>query len=280
MILSESDKETYNTTISILKGDILDTDKLIQKALTAVSNRLHTYCSASNTKFQKKASLLSYWLCDYMNMLKREETFNPRSLKRYKRGEIVKVHLGYNIGNEQGGLHYAIVLDNDNKRTDSTVTIVPLSSVKNNNKPLYHARVLLGDAIFLQLQKKLDEQNAILNKALDKTTAELDALSQYIKKNPDGSIESTNDLELKHRISELHSSVQHQTKLLFSNNKISKEISKMKSGSVALVNQITTVSKIRIYNPLYSNDVLSKIRVSDDLLDLIDDKIKELYLGK
>lgn len=278
--MSESDKVTCNATISIFKGDILDTDKLIQKALTAVSKRLHSYQSSSNTKFQKKASLLSYWLCDYMNMLKREETFKPEKLKKYKRGEIVKVHLGYNIGSEQGGLHYAIVLDNDNKRTDSTVTIVPLSSVKNNNKPLYPARVLLGDAIFLQLQKKLDEQNAILNDALDKTTAELDALSQYIKKNPDGSIESANDLELKHRISELHSSVQYQTKLLFSNNKISKEISKMKSGSVALVNQITTVSKIRIYNPLYSNDVLSKIRVSDDLLDLIDNKIKELYLGK
>ena len=86
--MSESDKVTCNTTIFISKGDILDTDKLIQKALTAVSKHLHSYQSSSNTKFQKKASVLSYWLCDYMRMLKREETFIPGKLKKYKRGKL------------------------------------------------------------------------------------------------------------------------------------------------------------------------------------------------
>ena len=61
---------------------------------------------------------------------------------------------------------------------------------------------------------------------------------------------------------------------------VRKEISKMKTGSVALVNQITTISKIRIYNPLHSKDVLGNIKVSNEILDAIDDKIKELYLGK
>ena len=54
----------------------------------------------------------------------------------------------------------------------------------------------------------------------------------------------------------------------------------MKKGSVALVGQITTISKIRIYNPLHPNDTLSNIRISPALLDLIDAKITELYLGK
>lgn len=279
--MSESDKVTCNTTIFISKGDILDTDKLIQKALTAVSKHLHNYQSSSNTKFQKKASVLSYWLCDYMRMLKREETFIPGKLKKYKRGEIVKVHLGYNIGSEQGGLHYAIVLDNNNKRSDSTVTVVPLSSVKNNDKPLYHARVPLGNTIFLQLQEKLNTQNAILKETIAKNNAEIDSLLEDIRKDTgDDNVIQMNGPKLNQRIQDLNRSVQSQTELLKSNDKITKEISKMKSGSVALVNQITTVSKIRIYNPLYSNDALSKIRVSDDLLNLIDDKIKELYLGK
>ena len=54
----------------------------------------------------------------------------------------------------------------------------------------------------------------------------------------------------------------------------------MKKGSIALVGQITTVSKIRIYNPLHPIDVLSNIKVSPALLDLIDDKIREMYIGK
>ena len=54
----------------------------------------------------------------------------------------------------------------------------------------------------------------------------------------------------------------------------------MKTGSIALVNQITTISKIRIYNPLHSNDVLGNVKVSNEILDAIDDKIRELYIGK
>jgi hypothetical protein len=40
-----------------------------------------------------------------------------------------------------------------------------------------------------------------------------------------------------------------------------KEVSKMKSGSIALVNQIRTVSKIRIYDPKTNFDVLSGVKL-------------------
>ena len=57
-----------------------------------------------------------------------------------------------------------------------------------------------------------------------------------------------------------------------------KEISKMKKGSIALVSQITTISKQRIYDPKTSSDILANLRVSDNTLDLIDSKIKELFI--
>ena len=60
--------------------------------------------------------------------------------------------------------------------------------------------------------------------------------------------------------------------------KIEKEISKMKKGSIALVSQITTISKQRIYDPKTSSDILANLRVSDNTLDLIDSKIKELFI--
>ena len=51
--------------------------------------------------------------------------------------------------------------------------------------------------------------------------------------------------------------------------KIKNEISKMKIGSIALINQITTISKQRIFD----DDVLKKVRLSKKCLDLIDSQI-------
>lgn len=60
--------------------------------------------------------------------------------------------------------------------------------------------------------------------------------------------------------------------------KIEKEISQMKEGSIALVNQITTVSKIRIYDPKNLNGVLSGITLSQEQMEKINNKIKDLYI--
>lgn len=59
--------------------------------------------------------------------------------------------------------------------------------------------------------------------------------------------------------------------------KMQEELSKMKAGSVALVHQITTISKQRIYDPKNSNDILAKIKLSDSTMDTIDKKIQELF---
>ncbi len=51
----------------------------------------------------------------------------------------------------------------------------------------------------------------------------------------------------------------------------------MKRGSIALVNQITTISKIRIYDPKTTKDILSGITLSNDGLDKIDKEIIRKY---
>lgn len=61
-------------------------------------------------------------------------------------------------------------------------------------------------------------------------------------------------------------------------NKIGKEIAQMKEGSIALVNQITTVSKIRIFDPRNLKGVLSGISLSEESMEKINDKLKELYV--
>ena len=61
-------------------------------------------------------------------------------------------------------------------------------------------------------------------------------------------------------------------------DKMVRELSRMKSGSFAIVNQITTISKQRIYDPKHVKDILSGIKLSNENLDLINEKLKKLYI--
>lgn len=54
-----------------------------------------------------------------------------------------------------------------------------------------------------------------------------------------------------------------------------KELSKK---SIADINQITTISKSRIINPIRSNDTLSGVRLDSHYLDKINLKVKELFI--
>lgn len=100
----------------------------------------------------KKANLLSYWFEDFAKYNLAEETFNPKLLKKYKRGNIIKANLGFNVGNEEGGLHYCIVIDKSNALSSGTLTVIPLTSIKENKK--YNNTTLnLGNEIYLNLKK-------------------------------------------------------------------------------------------------------------------------------
>ena len=101
------------------------------------------YSYLDNPETASKADKLAYWLEDYNRLLSFEDNFNPMFLKKYKRGDILKVNLGYNIGNEEGGLHYCVVVDKNNARSSGIITVVPLTSYKGKN--LHFSSVPLGN---------------------------------------------------------------------------------------------------------------------------------------
>ena len=78
-------------------------------------------------KVQSLLSDFQQLFTDYKNYIKNETTFNPKYYPDFKRGNIVNLNLGFNLGSELGGLHYGIVLQNSNRRNPNLV-IVPLSS--------------------------------------------------------------------------------------------------------------------------------------------------------
>ena len=212
-----------------------------------------------------KSDKFCYWIEDYVRFLKQEKIFKPTSLKRYKRGEIIKVHLGFNIGSEEGGLHYAVVLDKQNSIHSPVVTIVPLTSVKptTNIKNLPDDNIYLGNEIFTGLNAQAQLKSQHLSSEIERLTREASDLNP----NSEKAEEKKRDLL----------TAQRDANLL---RKMQKEIQKMKKGSIALINQVTTISKIRIYDPKTNHDILSHLKLSNQKLDMIDAALIARYTGR
>lgn len=196
---------------------------------------------------QSKADKIAYWVKDWVEYLRREENFQPNKMLKYKRGSIVKVHLGFNVGSEEGGLHYAIVIDADNKLGNPLLTVIPLTSVKpqTNLDRLGKDQLYLGNEIYDKLETK---RRNILEKLSKVQLSEI----------------SNEELD------------NFKQELIYA-QRIKDEIDKMKTGSIALIGQISTISKLRIFDPKNKYGVLKNLRVSDDTLNKIDDCLNEKY---
>lgn len=228
---------------------VMHKDVALQKLNTLMS----TYIK--NPNLISNADKLAYWLEDYCRFLNFEKNFKPCMLKTYKRGDIIKVNLGYNVGNEEGGLHYCVVIDKNNSKNSGIITVIPLTSDKG--KPRHFSEVFLGNEIYTNFINKYSSIRLSL-------TSHINNISKYRK-------EDTPSIEAVDEIIET-------LDLLKTWAKIENEIAKMKSGSIALVSQITTISKQRIYDPQKTGDILSGLRISDESLDLINKKIKQLFI--
>lgn len=240
------------------------------EAIKILNNYLDT-CISTDTNHLKKANLISYWLKDYIRYIENEETFSCDKLKKYNRGDIIKVNLGFNIGNEEGGLHYCVVLDVINAKKYSTLTVVPLTSQKTN-KTIPNSAILLGTEIYDNLSFKNKNLKENATKKSKEYADELKTITALPENNEDEKIIKNVKLN---NISEKMKLLKNDIDLI---DKVEKEISQMKNGSIALINQITTISKQRIYNPKSDVDVLAGIKLSNNSLDLIDEKIQKLFI--
>ena len=261
-------------------------------ALSQMEKLLDEYITDDNPKHLKKANLISYWLENYVEYIRREENFVPAHLKRYERGDIIKVNFGFNIGSEYGGLHYAIVLDKVNAKNSPVITVVPLTSFTEGDS-VHENDVFLGNELYTKLQLKIrglkqtvsseKQKNAALKSSIQHLLNMLEPLLNEVATTDDIASIKINDeqeaimeqaIKQLETIQEQEKNIQKQEILL---NNVSKEISKMKAGSVALPNQITTISKQRIYNPKNSYDVLHGVKLSPDGLDKLSEGLKKLF---
>lgn len=240
-------------------------------AISELNKYLDT-CLLGDSSHVKKANLLSYWLKDYIKYIDQEETFNSTLLKEYSRGDVIKVNLGFNVGNEEGGLHYCVVLDKKNAKSCSTLTVVPLSSIKPSSKPR-KTSVFLGDDIYITLQKKNNEIGKIVQNCIDICKEEIDNLHTL----PENTEEEK--IIKYYKIQKIKDIINANDEKLELSRKIELELNQMKKGTIALINQITTISKQRIYNPKKDLDILSGVKISNEKMLLIDEKIKKFFIN-
>lgn len=193
----------------------------------------------------KKSDLLAYWIKDFAEYHDQERTFNIAKSGVYSRGDVIKVNLGFNIGNELGGLHYCIVLNKYDNTRNGTLNVVPLTSRKDD-KRYDLSTVNLGKELYNTFQAKIEKEKEKLQQILNE-----------LEKIEDIPINIQNIIEKERKYIE----------------KMEQEISKMKKDSIVLINQITTISKQRIYKDV----VRRNVKISSQSLDLIDEQIMKFF---
>lgn len=263
-------------------------------AIRKLNKLLEYYINNPSEKHLKKAHLISYWIKDYVRMINFEDRFEPTKNIAYKRGNVVKINFGFKIGSEYGGLHYGVVLDNKNDHSSPVITVIPLTSVKDSGET-HNNSVELGNDLYRTLKLKYDTISKALKAEQQEITDTINAFSVLIEMvdeainnfhNTDNFSEGAKELikakEYLNATDKLDAlwkeKGRHNLEQQEYLDKIGQEISRMKNGSIALVNQITTVSKIRIYDPCDLKGVLSGVSLSEDSMEKINKKIKELYI--
>lgn len=235
----------------------------IEEAVDELDALLSGWLVSADAADQKRAQLLSYWIKTYTRMIRREKEFNPASIPRLARRQIVNVDFGFRVGSELGGLHYAVVLDKNNSQKADTVTVIPLGSLKENFVPT-RSKIKLSNGIYESLDAKvqgqLEQSRAIINGFLND--------KELLKLPEDQRVE-----EIGRRYT--------TAKGMLDNAQASVDkMRKLKHGSVANISQLTAVSKIRIKEPVTPKDALYGVKISLDDMKEIETALIEQYIPK
>ena len=119
-----------------------------------------------NDEESKRSDKIAQWIENWVKYLKLEKVFNSRSIPALKRGSIVYADFGFNVGREYGGLHYAIVLNKTDARSNHLLHVLPLTSVKETTdmSNLKYFQFPIGDEVFQLLKNEATQKIIELTK--------------------------------------------------------------------------------------------------------------------
>lgn len=261
----------------------------------------------------KRSDKIAQWIQNWVKYLKIEQVFNPRSIRALKRGSIVYADFGFNVDREYGGLHYAIVLNKTDARSNHLLHVLPLTSVKESTdlSNLKYFQFPIGDEVFRLLINEANRKIIELTKLYDRFSEKDDELHKrsvmveslindnkkafdILKKIPDSDRDDSFFEQLqtinknidfasaeadKIKQEEIENGIllaELKEKMKYANKFIQKT-QNMNKDSIVLLNQVTTISKMRLYDPKNSNSILNGIVLSDDTMNKIDEALKNIF---
>ncbi|HGF8365230.1 hypothetical protein [Enterococcus faecium] len=224
-----------------------------------------------------KGRYLANWLLKKSYHLKKEiEQQGPKYFDQYKKGTIVMIDFGVNIGNELSNHHFGIVISKGDNKRNGILTVLPLSS--KFSKHYLKLDDELFKTIVADFKKKVSEiksEQIKLESMLKDTTALVNGVEKTITiENENGQEEVTNEIT---RIINYISQCQKEYKnKLIRFNKILNKYEKYNNDSYVCIKNIQTISKHRIIT-INEFDPSGTIRLSKSTMDRIDRELVKIY---
>ncbi|HJA27883.1 MAG TPA: type II toxin-antitoxin system PemK/MazF family toxin [Candidatus Limosilactobacillus intestinigallinarum] len=173
----------------------------------------------------------------------------PRRYYYYRRGTVIRVNFGTNLGSEFSNIHFAIVLDKRDSPNKKTLTVLPLTSKQRSN------RFSLGHEVFSQTVGLLKVQMNLLKKRIEEA-------EQALK---NGTLTDKEYKDLRKDFNDLM--------------RVLDTYKAYDKNSYVRLSDITTISKLRIER-INKYDPSGRIRLSSQQMALISHKLMQLFLNK
>lgn len=233
----------------------------------------------STFKNNNKFRFLPNWLEKESNLFLSETQNTSKSYNVLKRGSLIFVDFGINIGSELSNRHWAVVLNKNDSPKSRNLTVLPISSKEKKFSVMIDEVIQQKSKRFLLpiLDKIGFDYFSIIHYALTEITPfDLGSAEEIYQE----FLIQYGDAYNSESAKEIYDNGAGMEKVENTNRKLKDLVNHYKRFnkiSYAKCDQIKTISKDRI---IYINelDPCGKIKVSDETLDRIDEKLKELYL--
>ena len=234
--------------------------KRLIKKYKSFANYLYT---SNTTNFNRFIN----WLWNFIKLKQNERYFNSTFLPKYAQGQIILVDFGCGIGNEFSYPHYAIVISANDRKKNSVLTVVPLTSKKEKHNKLYPWQYELIQPISSLLSEKALESFNIMSPEYHELQQK--AIGLAIS-------EGLSEEKLQARYAQL---IEEGVEPIYENTKdVMMLAEKMKKGSIVLTNHIKTLDKARIITPTKSSQPLYDVKINPHDLIAIQSKIIRDFL--
>lgn len=108
-----------------------------KESAKAQIDKLYSSTNLEDNESRKRTNNYYQWVSTKTQYIIDEPTYVYDKEDKLTRGSVVWIEFGFNVGNEFGGRHPAIIL----RKTGSSIFVVPLSSQEPNNKKDYHVKI-------------------------------------------------------------------------------------------------------------------------------------------